>query len=388
MLFADLERKFSNLLVMLDWLDNCEGATMDIYFLLYGCATLGSLVGMVSASRHVANKTAQPNDDMQAVLDELASLSPKPLETLAPDEARQQPGPVDAVNSLLKKRGRSTEPEAVGSVSTIKIPGPAGSIEARVYLPRERSPLPILVYWHGGGWVIANLDAYDASCRALCNAAHCIVVSCEYRRAPENPFSAAIEDAFAAYQWVVDNAPNLGGDPDQIAVGGESAGGNLAAVTALQARDYGVRAPVHQMLIYPVTDCDFETESYKQHANAKPLNRAMMKWFWGHYLYGTDCADNPYLTPLRAEDLSHLPPATIITADIDPLRSDGERYARKLEESGVTVNYENFAGVTHEFFGMTAVLAEAREAVALAAQDLLQAFQNVRWKVGSFSYSR
>jgi acetyl esterase len=276
----------------------------------------------------------------------------------------------------------------VGNVSAIKIPGPVGMLDARVYMPRERSPLPILVYWHGGGWVIADLDAYDASCRALCNAAKCIVVSCDYRRAPENPFSAAIEDAFAAYQWVLDNAPTLGGDPAQIAVGGESAGGNLAAVTSLQVRDYGMRAPVHQMLVYPVTDCDFETESYQQHADAKPLNRAMMKWFWGHYLYGTDCADNPYLTPLHADNLSHLPPATIITADIDPLRSDGEHYAEKLRAGGVTVNYKNYLGVTHEFFGMTAVLPEARDAVKLVADDLQHAFENARCHGGNFSHSR
>jgi acetyl esterase len=233
------------------------------------------------------------------------------------------------------------------------------------------------------------LDAYDASCRALCNAAKCIVVSCDYRRSPENPFSAAIEDAFAAYQWVIDNAPNLGGDPQQVATGGESAGGNIAAVTALQARDYGVRAPVHQLLIYPVTDCDFNTESYKQHAEAKPLNRAMMKWFWGHYLYGDDCEDNPYLTPVRAEDLSHLPPATIITADIDPLRTDGERYADKLEAAGVPVSYRNFEGVTHEFFGMTPVVAEAREAVQFAAANLTHAYEDARVRsTGFFSYVR
>ncbi len=359
---------------------------MELYHFLYGCATLGALVGMVSVSRRVGEKVSQPVSDMQDVLDELAALHPQPIETLKPNEARLQPGPADAVKSLLKKRGKSTEPEVVGSVDAIKIPGPAGPLDARVYRPRERSPLPILVYWHGGGWVLGNLDTYDASCRALCNAANCIVISCDYRLAPENPFSSAIEDAFAAYQWVVDNAPNLGGHPNQIALAGESAGGNLAAVTALQARDYGVRAPVHQMLIYPVTDCDFETQSYQEHASAKPLNRAMMKWFWGHYLDGTDCDDNPYLTPLRADDLSHLPPATIITADIDPLRSDGEHYAEKLAAAGVHVNYKNFVGVTHEFFGMTAVLPEAREAVKMAADDLQQAFQNA--SAASFSYTR
>jgi acetyl esterase len=362
---------------------------MDLYFFLYGCATVGALVGMVSISRHVAGKSAELSADMQAVLDELAALKPKPIELLKPDEARQQPGPAEAVKALLKKRNKSTDPEAVANVSTIHIPGPAGSLEVRLYMPRERGPLPMLMYWHGGGWVIGSLDGYDASCRALCNAAHCIVVSCEYRRAPENPFSAAIEDAFAAYQWIVDNAPNFNGDPQQIAVGGESAGGNIAAVTALQARDYGVRAPVHQLLIYPVTDCDFNTESYQEHAEAKPLNRAMMKWFWGHYLYGMDCEDNPYLTPLNADNLSHLPPATIITADIDPLRSDGERYADKLEAEGIPVSYRNFEGVTHEFFGMTAVLEEAREAVEFAAENLQHAFEDARANgTGFYSYVR
>jgi acetyl esterase len=362
---------------------------MDLSFFLYGCTALGAMVGVVTANRRFADKKTEPTADMQAVLDELAGLKPKPLEILKPDEARQQPGPTEAVQALVRKRGMSTDPELVASVNTIKIPGPAGSLEARVYMPRERSPLPVLVYWHGGGWVIGSLDAYDASCRALCNAAQCIVVSCEYRRAPENPFSSAIEDAFAAYQWVVDNAPNLGGDPQQIAVGGESAGGNIAAVTALQARDYGVRAPVHQLLVYPVTDCDFNTESYKEHAEAKPLNRPMMKWFWGHYLYGADCEDNPYLTPLRAEDLSHLPPATIITADIDPLRSDGEHYAEKLEAAGVPVSFRNYEGVTHEFFGMTAVLEEARDAVQFAAEHLGHAFEDARaHSTGFYSYVR
>lgn len=361
---------------------------MEIYLVLLSGASLMLLTAMVSAGRRATADSSQPNSEMQAILDELAALNPRPLETLKPDEARQQPGPVDAVKSLLNKRGQSTEPEPVASVSTIKIPGPGGTIEGRVYMPRQRSPLPVLVYWHGGGWVIADLDTYDSSCRALCNAAECIVVSCDYRRAPENPFSAAIEDAFAAYQWVVDNAPNLGGDPGQIAIAGESAGGNLAAVTALQARDYGVRTPIHQLLVYPVTDCDFETESYNEHAEAVPLNRVMMRWFWGHYVPDGDCSDNPYLAPMHADNLGHLPPATIITADIDPLRSDGEHYAERLEAAGVPVHYQNFLGVTHEFFGMTVVLKEAREAVKLAADDLQHAFQEARYRSTSYSYIR
>ncbi|MFO0851180.1 MAG: alpha/beta hydrolase fold domain-containing protein [Gemmataceae bacterium] len=315
-----------------------------------------------------------PDPQMKAVLDELAALNPKPIETLTPAAARKQPTPADAVKALLKKQGKPTEPEPVGSVKDITIPGPAGPIPARVYTPQGTGPFPVLVYWHGGGWVLADLDGYDATPRALCNAAGCVVVSCHYRQAPEHPFPAAPEDAFAAYQWVLGNAASVGGDPKRVAVAGESAGGNLAAVTAVRARDAGVPVPVHQVLVYPVTDQNYDTPSYREHADAKPLNTAMMRWFWGHYL-AEPAADTPYVAaPMQVPDLRRLPPATVITADLDPLRSDGQMYADRLRLAGVPVTAVNYDGVTHEFFGMGAVVDKAKEAVAKAAEGLKAAF--------------
>ncbi len=314
-----------------------------------------------------------PNPQMQAVLDELKSLGGKPLESLSSEEARKQPSAADAVKSLLTKQGKPTDPETVGKVEDRAIPGPKGDIPARVYTPAGDGPFPVLVYWHGGGWVIADLDTYDASCRALCNAAGCVVVSCHYRQAPEHPFPAAADDAFAAYKWVVDHAAEIGGDAAKIAVAGESAGGNLAAVVTLRARDEGLKPPVHQLLIYPVTDFNFDTPSYREHANAKPLNATMMRWFWSRYLPEPGAGFSPYASPLRA-NLNDLPPTTVITADIDPLRSEGEAYANKLSQSGVDVEQVNYPGVTHEFFGMGAAVDDAKQAVAKTGERLKAAF--------------
>lgn len=309
---------------------------------------------------------AKPDPQMQAVLDELAKLHPKPLEKLTPQEARIQPGPADAVKALLAASGKGVEPDAVGAVKDVTFTGPGGELPARIYTPEGDGPFPVLVYFHGGGWVIANLQTYDSSCRALCNEAKCIVVSCDYRHAPEHSFPAAADDAFAAYQWVLKNSASWQGDVSKIAIGGESAGGNLAAVTSIRARDEGLQLPVHQLLVYPVTNNDVNTQSYTEHANAKLLNKAMMEWFFVHYL-GPKSPDSEAF-PLQVKDLSKLPPATIITADIDPLRDDGKAYADALRKAGIKVAYKNFEGVTHEFFGMGAVVEKAKKAVKFAVQ--------------------
>lgn len=311
---------------------------------------------------------------MQSVLDQLAQLNPKPLETLTPKEARKQPSPADAVKKILIKPGApSPKPEPVGKVDDIKISGAAGDLKARVYTPKGEGPFPVVVYYHGGGWVIADLDTYDSSPRALTNAANAVVLSVHYRQGPEHKFPAAHEDALAAYRWALANLKKLKGQEGRVAVAGESAGGNLAAAVCMMARDAGLALPVHQLLIYPIANFAFDTPSYQENAEAKPLSKAGMEWFFKNAAKPEDASD-PRLSIVRATHLEGLPPATIITAQIDPLRSEGEAYAEKLKAAGVKVNYRNFGGVTHEFFGMGAVVPEAKEAVAFAADNLRHAF--------------
>ena len=315
-----------------------------------------------------------PDAQMKAVLAELAAFNAPPIDKLSPENARNLPSAADAVIGVLAKQGKPAV-EMVGDVSHQLIPSPEGDLLARVYQPKGSGPFPVLVYFHGGGWVIANLGTYDSSCRALTNAANCIVVSVAYRQAPEHKFPAAAEDAYAATQWVIANAAKLKGDPTRVAVGGESAGGNLAAVTCLMARDRQGKMPVHQMLVYPITNYAFDTPSYQENANASPLNKAGMQWFWRQYLESESDGSNPYASPLRAENLRGLPPATVITADIDPLRSEGQAYAQGLKEAGNAVKVTNYTSVTHEFFGMGAVVKKAKQAVNEAAEGLRSGFR-------------
>jgi acetyl esterase len=307
--------------------------------------------------------------DMRHVLRHLEALGGRPTETLTPEEARRQPTPADAVKAMLRKHGKSVEPEPVGRVVERTIPGPDGAIPVRVYTPHGEGPFPVIVYTHGGGWVIATNDTYDSSARALTNAVGAIVVSVEYRKAPEHRFPAAHEDAFAAYRWVRENAAELGGDPERVAVAGESAGGNLAVSTAILAVHKGVPLPAHVLAVYPIADGNTDSESYRENAAARPLNRPMMAWFLDHYLRTPADAAHPLISLVTA-DLRGLPPTTVITAEIDPLRSDGERLANQLRRAGVEVEYHTHAGVTHEFFGMAAVVGDAAKAVKQAAAAL------------------
>ena len=312
---------------------------------------------------------------MQAVLDQLAALGAKPIETLTVAQARTQPGPGDAVRALLVKEGKSTAPEAVGSVVETSFAGPAGTVPVTIYSPAGNGPFPVALFIHGGGWVIGNRQAYDASARALTNAAGTIVVSTSYRQAPENRFSAAHDDTYAAYLWVRANARQFNGDPNRVAVVGESAGGNMAASITLRARAQNVPLPVHQVLIYPVTNYAFDTPSQQGNQSAAPLSTKGLAWFYERYLSSPADGANTVFSVLRA-DLRGLPSATVITADIDPLRSEGAAYAQGLVNAGVRVNFHNYPGVTHEFFGMGAVLDDAKQAVSQAAQGLRQAFGN------------
>ena len=346
-------------------------APMTRLALAAGLALAVALPG-VAEDKLTAGK---PDAQMQAVLDQLAALNGKPITECTPQEARKQPSPADAVKALRKKQGKEVAPEAVGSVKDITYPAAAGTQPARVYTPKGDGPFPVLAYWHGGGWVLADLDTYDASCRALCNAAGCVVVSLEYRHAPEFPFPAAAADAYAGYQYVLKNAATMNGDPKKVAVAGESAGGNLAAVTAIRARDKGLQLPMAQVLVYPVTGINLDTPSYVKNADAKPLNKPMMKWFFAHYVGNQpSAATNPVAFPMQAANLAKLPATTILNAEIDPLLDDGVLYAAKLKAAGVTVTQKTFPGVTHEFFGMGAVVDKSKEAVKVAADALKAAY--------------
>ncbi len=319
--------------------------------------------------------------DMKAVLESLQKLGGKPIEKLTPEEARKQPTPTDAVVALLKEQGKDVEElKAALKVSTqdITYNGADGAQKARVYIPDDieddQKPLPVIVYYHGGGFVIADIDVYDAAPRALAREAQAIVISAEYRHAPEHKFPAAHDDAFAAYEWTLKNAGQYGGDPKRVAVAGESAGGNLAANVAIKARDKKIQAPLHMLLVYPLAGNDMTTESYVENEKAKPLNKAMMAWFVKHTVASeTDTKDTRI--NLVAADLKDLPSATIITAEIDPLRSEGELLADKLEDAGNKVYYTEYEGVTHEFFGMGFAVKDAVTAQKSAAKNLRKAFE-------------
>ena len=336
---------------------------------------LGDSMNMAAADSAMGSTMpGAPTAEQQAVLDELGTLGGKPIETLSAPEARQQPTPTDAVMSLLRKQGQPGAPEPVANVVDRTIPGPASALPVRIYTPAGAGPFPVIVYYQGGGFVIATIDTYDASARALANAANAVVISLEYRKGPENKFPAAHDDAYATYRWALANAASIKGDPAQVALAGESAGGNLALATAMAARNNSIQMPVSILAVYPVAGNDTNTVSYRENANAKPLNRAMMGWFFENYTSSPADAQDPRLNILGA-DLKGLPPTTIITAQIDPLRTEGEMLAAKLREAGVTVSYRNFDGVAHEFFGQGAVVPAAKEAVRFAADGLMSGFR-------------
>jgi len=249
----------------------------------------------------------------------------------------------------------------------------SAQIPARVYIPREGEDLPVLVFFHGGGWVLGDLDSVDSLCRSLANAADCVVVSVEYRLAPEHKFPAAVEDAYSATKWTANSATSFSGDPRRIAVGGDSAGGNLAAAVSLMARDKHGPPIVFQLLIYPATNHAFDTTSYSDNAEGYWLSKDDMRWFWNHYLRDELDGRNPYASPSRAADLSSLPPAFVITAEFDPLKDEGEAYAARLRECGVLVKITRYDGMIHDFVNI-AELWQSRIAIDEAAAELRKAF--------------
>ena len=314
-----------------------------------------------------------PDAQMQAVLDQLGALNGKPVATLTAPEARKQPTPTDAVKALLAKQGKPTAPPAGVTLSNRTVPGAAGQLPTNIYTPAGAGPFPVIVYYHGGGWVIANKDVYDGGARALAMMTGAIVISADYRQGPEHKFPAAHDDAIAVYEWATKNAASLKGDPKKIALVGESAGGGLAVATAIAARDKKLPMPLAIVSVYPIAGSDTTTASYVENAEAKPLNRTMMSWFFDKYLNGPADRQDPRIN-LVAADLKGLPPTTIINAQIDPLRTDGEILAQKLKAAGVTTEQKTYDGVTHEFFGMGAVVDKAKDAEGMAASALKKAF--------------
>ncbi len=265
-----------------------------------------------------------------------------------------------AMRAMALKPAMERQP--VFSVDDRTIDGPGGPIPLRVYRPSDRAGAPVLVWFHGGGWVVGDLDTHDQLCRQLCDAAEVLVVSVDYRLAPETKFPGAVDDCVAAYAWVTEHAAEVGGDAARVAIGGDSAGGNLAAVVALVARESGLPMPRVQVLVYPVTDYEFESPSMVENAQGYFLERDGMRWFFGHYVRTEADFDDWRFSPMRASSLAGLPRAVVVTTEYDPLRDQGERYGERLRDAGVPTDVVRAEGLIHGFFGLHAFMPPGKEA--------------------------
>jgi acetyl esterase len=303
--------------------------------------------------------------EVRTVLDLIAAAGETPREQLTPEELRQGYAALSMVESKAE----------MASVTDRTIPGPAGDIPVRIYVPTdEAGPRPTLVYFHGGGWVIGDLDTHDGTVRSIAEGSGATVVSVGYRLAPEEPFPAAIDDCLAAVKWVADNAAEPDVDPARLAVGGDSAGGNLAAVAAIELRDTPVDL-VFQLLIYPVTDGTMTRPSIDANAEGYFLTKDTMDWFWEQYV-GAGDRTGPRVSPVHVPDeaLVGLPPALVITAEFDPLRDEGEAYGARLVGAGVEVTTSRYDGVIHGFFSLRDLVPEGKAAVDQACEALRRAF--------------
>lgn len=304
--------------------------------------------------------------EVKAMLEQMQGMPP--MHTLPVDVVRAGTLQMAEAMKALPK------PAIKGSVDRT-IPGPAGDLPVRVYTPEGTGPFPLVMFFHGGGFVICNLDTHDGMCRHLCAGGGAVVVSVDYRLAPEHKFPAAPDDCVAATRWAAAHAAELGADPSRIVVAGDSAGGNLAAVVALRLRDEGGPALCGQLLFYPVTDhYQADTASYRENAEGYGLTRDAMIWFWDHYLNGPDDIDHPYASPLRAPSLAGLPPALVISAEYDVLRDEAELYAGRLQDAGVPVQLTRYDGVHHGFASSAGALAKADRAMEEASAWLRERF--------------
>lgn len=303
----------------------------------------------------------------RAVLEMMESMGRPPLETLSIPEARAMR------EGMIAMAG---EPERVAQVEDRVIPGLGGApLTVRIYTPEGgTSPRPAFLYFHGGGWVIGDLDTHDNNCRALARRSGAVGIAVDYRLSPEAKFPAAIDDCFAATKWVAANAAKLGIDPTRISVAGDSAGGNMATVVAMKCRDEGGPKLALQALVYPVTDSkNVDTGSRKEFADDHFLTAASMIWFTNQYLAKPEDAVHPHASPLLAENLKGLPPALVITAECDPLRDEGEAYAERLKQSGVSVICTRYPGMIHAFFSMLGAIPESQQAVDQVAAAIRDA---------------
>ncbi len=320
---------------------------------------------------------AKLDPDMRSVVVLYDSIRGLQLDQLNPQDARQQFAPQDAAKMIARSSGKAPRPTQLGKVvDGMKIPGENGTmIPIRIYYPVGDGPFPVIVYYHGGGFVIATIDTYDESARSLCMQAKAIVVSVEYRKAPEAPFPAAYEDAIDSYRWVSNNIRAYNGIPTELAVAGESAGGNLATEVSIAARNGELPMPKHELLIYPVTTSDVRQASDMLYTNSVlPLYTSFLQYFFKQYVMNPNDADNPDVAPIKA-NLKGLPPTTIIAAEEDPLVSDGVAYRDALKTAGNVVTYQLYTGTTHEFYGMGAVVAKARAAEAFGAAQIAASFK-------------
>ncbi len=302
---------------------------------------------------------------IQAVLEQMATLNFSLTQDMTPTQAR----------AASKALVIPMEPEPVARVEDRTLLSPDGAVPVRIYTPQGSGPFPVLVFFHGGGWVIGDLEGHDPLCRNITNLVNCVVVSVDYRLAPEHPFPAAPRDCFAATQWVAQNAAQLQGDATRIAVGGDSAGGNLAAVVAQMARDQGGPPLVFQALIYPATDLRMSTASIEENGKDYLLTKEDIIWFMQHYIKNEEDKSNPLASPLLAANLSKLPPALVITAEYDPLRDEGEQYGERLKEAGVPAQISRYNGAIHGFVSLGPMGIElGNQAVAEIAIALRNAF--------------
>lgn len=298
-----------------------------------------------------------------AFLRQLEEMGGPALNEMSPEEARE------ALAQLAELGG---EPEPVGDITNRSIPGPNGDIPIRIYTPEGSGPFPALVYFHGGGWVVGDLETVDTTCTMLTNRAEAVVVSVDYRLAPENKFPAPVTDCYAATQWVSSNASELNVDTQRLAVGGDSAGGNLATVISVMARDSGTPNVACQVLFYPVTNLDYETDSYRENGADYFLTTDMMRWFWSNYLESEEIGRDIQASPLLMEDASSLPPAFVATAEFDPLRDEGEAYAELLLEAGNEVTAKRYDGQIHGFVTLCGVMDGGKQAIEDAAAQMRQ----------------